>query len=437
MTNDKKYLYCGTRKKRFKRLVRSFNDERCFDDFSLDVQTLEKECFINKITVENYRAVKVRLYPNAYQREMLNKTFGCCRLLWNQMLAERNDVYELLKNDKKQLNIYKYKTEKEYKMEFKFMKEVDSKALQSTTRHLFEAFNTFFKGLKETRKVGYPKFKSKKNKQSYTTYNVNANIKIDFDSKRIKLPKLKTWITYRDDRTFVEPIRHVTVSKTKSGKYFVAILVKKELDITPMIELREDRIGAFDMSASKFLVGDGEDFCNPRYYRSSEAKLKKLHRQLSRKKKDSQNRWKARIRLARHYDKINNRKKDWVQKTALALADKYDAVILEDLNVKGMQQFNSGLSKSVTLDFSWHQFKTILKYKLEWRGKHYQEVGRFFPSSKLCSQCGYKNKSLKLAEREWVCPKCSTYHLRDENSSINLKKEGVRLLQEKGITIIA
>lgn len=382
------------------------------------------------------QAIKMRIYPTGVQQEMLNKTFGCCRLLWNQMLAERNEVYQLLKENSEVLREHKYKTEKEYKMEFKFMKEVDSKALQSTTQHLLEAFNNFFRSLKETRKVGYPKFKSKRNKQSYTTYNINANIKIDFANKRIKLPKLKTWIKYRDDRTFAEPIRQVTVSKTKSGKYFVAILIEKELDITPMIELREDLIGAFDMSASEFLVGESEDFCNPRFYRSSEAKLKRLHRQLSRKKKGSQNRWKARLRLARYYEKILNQKYDWVHKTTFILAKKYDAVILEDLNIQGMQQFNSGLSKSVSLDFSWHQFKTILKYKLKWRGKYYQEVGRFFPSSKLCSICGYKNKSLELAEREWVCPECSAHHLRDENASINLKKEGIRLLQEKGIIIL-
>jgi putative transposase len=382
------------------------------------------------------QAIKMRIYPTGVQQEMLNKTFGCCRLLWNQMLAERNEVYQLLKENSEVLREHKYKTEKEYKMEFKFMKEVDSKALQSTTQHLLEAFNNFFRSLKETRKVGYPKFKSKRNKQSYTTYNINANIKIDFTNKRIKLPKLKTWIKYRDDRTFAEPIRQVTVSKTKNGKYFVAILIEKELDITPMIELREDLIGAFDMSASEFLVGESEDFCNPRFYRSSEAKLKRLHRQLSRKKKGSQNRWKARLRLARYYEKILNQKYDWVHKTTFILAKKYDAVILEDLNIQGMQQFNSGLSKSVSLDFSWHQFKTILKYKLEWRGKYYQEVGRFFPSSKLCSICGYKNKSLELAEREWVCPECSAHHLRDENASINLKKEGIRFLQEKGIIIL-
>jgi len=352
------------------------------------------------------------------------------------MLTERNDVYQRLKERPEALREHKYKTEKEYKQEFEFMKEVDSKALQSTTGDLIKAFMNFFKGLKETRKVGYPKFKSKRNKQSYTTYNINDNIKIDFDRKRIKLPKIKTWIKYKDNRIFSEPIRHVTVSKTKSGKYFVVIIFERQLDVTPLTEVYKDKVGAFDMSASEFLVGETEDFSNPRFYRSSERKLKKLHRQLSRKKTGSENRWKARLRLARLYERIWNRKYDWVHKTTFTLANKYEAIILEDLSIKGMQQFSSGLSKSITLDFSWHQFKTLLKYKLEWKGKHYQEVDRYFPSSKLCSVCGYKNKGLELAEREWVCSECKTRHHRDKNASANLKKEGIRLLQEKGITVI-
>ena len=383
------------------------------------------------------KAIKIRLYPTIVQRELLNKTFGCCRLLWNQMLAERNKVYQQLKEDSEALKEHKYKTEKEYKQEFEFMTEVDSKALQSITNHLLEAFQNFFNGLKKAQKVGYPRFKSKKNKQTYTTYNINNNIKIDFEEKRIKLPKIKTWIKYKDKRGFAEPIRHVTVSKTKSGKYYASILVEAELDITPLEEIHCDDIAAFDMSASEFLVGEGEVFSNPRFYRSSETKLRKLHRQVSKKKKGSQNRWKARRRLACVYEHIANQKRDWTHKTTLKLANRYHAVILEDLNVKGMQQFNGGVSKSVTLDFSWHQFKTILKYKLEWRGKHYQEVDRFFPSSKLCSGCGYKNENLTLAIREWTCPECNTYHHRDKNAYINIKREGIRLLEEKGITVIS
>ncbi|MBD3214838.1 MAG: transposase, partial [Candidatus Lokiarchaeota archaeon] len=145
----------------------------------------------------------------------------------------------------------------------------------------------------------------------------------------------------------------------------------------------------------------------------------------------------ARLRLARVYEKIANQKRDWSHKTTLQLANTFDAVILEDLNIKGMQQFNSGLSKSVTLDFSRDQFKTSLNYKLEWRGKHYQEVDRFFPSSQLCSVCGYKHENLTLSEREWTCPECGTHHHRDKNAFANIKKEGKRLLKERGITVIS
>lgn len=382
------------------------------------------------------KAIKVRIYPTFLEQELLNKTFGCCRLLWNQMLAERNAVYHQLKKDSEALSAHKYKTEKVYKQEFEFMTDVDSKALQSTTRHLLAAFQNFFKGLKEAQKVGYPRFKSKKHQQTYTTYNINYNIKIDFEKQCIKLPKIKTWIKIKDKRRFEEPIRHVTVSKTKSGKYYVSILIEEVLDVTPLKEVHCDNIAAFDMSASEFLVGKEETFSNPQFYRSSEISLKKLHRQVSRKRKGSHNRWKARIRLARLYKKIANQKRDWTHKTTLWLAERFDAVILEDLNMKDMQQFNSGLSKSVTLDFSWHQFKIILKYKLEWRGKHYQEVDRFFASSKLCSVCGYKNESLTLGYREWVCPECGTHHHRDKNASTNIKKEGIRLLEERDITVI-
>lgn len=383
------------------------------------------------------KAFKFRIYPTKAQKELLNKTFGCCRLLWNLMLNERKEVYQELKDDSGALKDYKYKTEKQYKQEFEFMKEVDSKALQSSTNNLVTAFKNFFNGLKEARKVGYPKVKSKKHEQRYTTHNINSNIKIDFTRKRIKLPKIKTWITYKDNRYFSEPIRQVTVSKTKSGTYYLSILIERELDVSPLTEVHEDKIGAFDMSATEFLVGEGEDFSNPRFYRRSESKLKKLHGRLSRKKKGSNNRWKAQHRLARLYEKIANQKYDWTHKTTLNLANKYEAVVLEDLNIQGMQQFTSGLSKSVTLDFSWYLFKILLKYKLEWRGKYYQEVDRFFPSSKLCSVCGYKNTELTLKDREWTCPECGTLHHRDNNAYINIKKEGIRLLEDRCITVIS
>ncbi len=191
------------------------------------------------------------------------------------------------------------------------------------------------------------------------------------------------------------------------------------------------------MSANNLLVNDIVKMENPRFYRLEQKKTKKLDKELSRKENGSKNREKARLKLARHYDKLCNRKKDWTHKLTRKLADMFDAIILENLNIKGMQKFNSGLSKSVSLDFSWFQFTTYLKYKMEWLGKHFILVDRFFASSKLCSCCGWKKNNLTLQERAWTCLNCGTTHDRDENASINLRDEGIRILkEEKHITII-
>ncbi|NVM27965.1 MAG: IS200/IS605 family element transposase accessory protein TnpB [Candidatus Helarchaeota archaeon] len=380
------------------------------------------------------QGMKVRIYPNQQQRELLNKTFGCCRFLHNKMLEERKTVYEELKDDKEQLYTHKYKTERQYKQEFPFLSEVDSKALQSETRNLLQAFQNFFRGLRKGKKIGHPKFRSKKQKQTYTTYNINNNIRIDPTAKRIKLPKVG-WVKYRDGREPIHPIKHVTVSRTRTNKYFVAIIIELEIDVESLTTIPLHKIEAFDMSAPNFLVTETVTLTNPRFYRTQERKLKRLHELLSRKQKSSKNRDKARYRLARFYEKIQNQKRDWTHKVTHQLSNQFDAIILEDLNIQGMQQFNSGLSKSVTLDFSWHQFVSYLRYKLEWQGKHLVIADRFFPSSKRCSVCGQINNDLQLSERTWTC-QCGVTHDRDVNASTNIKEEGINLLLDQGITII-
>lgn len=381
------------------------------------------------------KAINVRIYPNKTQQTQIDKTIGCCRFIFNQMLAERKEVYERLKDDKEALYNYKYKTEKQFKAEFPFLKDADSIALQSSREHLFESYKNFYNGLKKGRNVGFPKFKSKKGKKSYTTKQTNGNIKIDFEKKKLKLPKLK-WMKYNDDRVFSENIKHATIKKTKSGNYFVSFTLEAQEDTKPKDTIHEDKITQFDMSANEFLVNDLIKMESPRFYRSEEKKIKKLHREHSRKQKGSKNKEKGRIELAKHYDAICNRKKDWTHKLTRKLADNFDSIILENLCIKGMQSFNSGLSKSVTLDFSWYQFTSYLKYKMEWLGKHFIKVDRFFPSSKLCSHCGWKNNDLTLQERTWTCSECGTTHDRDVNASVNLRKEGIEILKEKHITII-
>jgi len=367
---------------------------------------------------------------------MLHKTFGCCRFIYNKMLEERKQIYRQLKDDKQALCEHRYTTEKEYKSGFPFLREVDSKALQSEWRHLKSAYDNFFRTVKKGVKNGFPKFKSKKSRQSYTTYNINGNCRIDFDRKKLKLPKITSWINYKDDRIFQEQIKHITVSKTKSGKYYASILIERDCTIELKQMLESNKIIGFDMSASKFLIAKDLELSNPRFYRKEEANLQRLHREVSRKKKGSSNRNRTRIKLARLYEKIDDRKKDWVHKITHLLSEHFDCMILEDLNVKGMQRFNSGLSKSVSLDFSWNQFVTVLKYKMEQKGKHLILIERFYPSSKLCSNCGYKNNRLTLKDREWTCPECNTHHDRDVNASMNIRGEGLRMLEEKCITII-
>jgi len=383
------------------------------------------------------RAIKIRLYPNQEQEELLDKTFGCCRFIYNKMLEERKLVYKQLKNEKELLNKYKYKTEKEYKQEYTFLKEVDAKALQSEWRHLKSAYDTFFRNIKKGIKKGFPTFKSRKNKQSYTTYSINDNCKIDFEKKKLKLPKINTWIKYKDNRVFQEKIRHITISKTKTNKYYASILIEIDSNVIPKQILDGDKTIGFDMSASKFLITKELELSNPRFYRKEEAKLKKLHREVSRKKKGSNNRKKARIKLAKVYEMINNRKRDWIHKMTHLLSEHFDCVILENLNIKGMQKFNFGVSKSVSLDFSWNKFVTILKYKMEQKGKHLILIDRFFPSSKLCSKCGFKYNDLELKVREWICPKCNAYHDRDVNASENIRNEGLKIIEENNITIIS
>ena len=372
--------------------------------------------------------MKVRLYPTPCQAELLAKTMGCKRWVWNHWLDERETYFHEHGN----IDEFKYTTAKVLKETIPWLKEPDSISLQQARLDLEIAYARYFKKI-----GGRPRFKSKHGKNSYRTIQTNNNIQMDFKNRKLKLPKIG-WIKFRDgDRQFAEGIKNVTVSRNKSGKYFASILIEKKIDIEKKTTIQEDKIAAFDMSCKEFMVGTGSRFGNPRFYRKSEQKLKKLHRRLSRRKKGSKNRDKARIDLARFYDDIGNQRRDWQQKLSTKLANQHDAIIIEDLNINGMKRFSKGIAKTVTLDFSWTEFTRMLDYKMAWRGKHLVKVGRFYPSSKLCSNCGFKHATLKLPEREWTCPECGIHHDRDENAAKNLDAEGKRILsEERNIKII-
>ncbi|QBK25386.1 RNA-guided endonuclease InsQ/TnpB family protein [Ureibacillus thermophilus] len=365
------------------------------------------------------KAFKFRIYPNEEQKELLEKTFGCVRFVYNKMLAERKEIYEKFKDDKEKLKEQKFPTPAKYKDEFPFLKEVDSLALANAQIHLQNAYKNFFEGRAE-----FPKFKSKKHKQSYTTNMVNGNIKIE--DGHIKLPKFKKPIKMKQHREIPADykIKSCTISKTKTGKYDISILTEYEKETTTV---NIQHVVGLDFAMDGLYVDseEGKRANYPRFYRQTLKKLAKEQRILSRRKKGS-NRWhKQRLKVANLHEKVANQRRDFLHKLSHHLASKYDCVVVEDLNMKGMSQALH-FGKSVT-DNAWGMFTTFLQYKLEEQGKKLIKIDKCFPSSKTCSCCGRVKESLSLSERTFRCD-CGFVADRDWNASINIKHEGLRLL---------
>lgn len=369
------------------------------------------------------QAFKFRIYPTKEQRVLLAKTFGSSRFIWNQMLGERIKIYEELKENKEALYNYSYQTEKQLKQEHEFLLEVDSVSLQQSRMNLMEAYKNFFRNLKNGKTPGFPNFKNKQAKQSYRTLNINNNIRVEFQTKKLKLPKLG-WIKYRDPREFTGKIKNVTVSKTKAGKYFASILVDqlpvKQLPIT------NSSVG-IDLGIKDFITtSEGEVFDNLKIKRNNQKKLNRLHRSISRKQKGSNNRWKAKTKLARYHETLNNKKEHYLHQIANSLLNENQVIAMETLKVSNMLK-NHNLARSIQ-ELSLYRFKQILKYKADWYGRKVVEIGQFFPSSKLCNHCGTKNEELKLHNRNWACSKCGQQNDRDLNAAKNILEEGIKIL---------
>lgn len=370
------------------------------------------------------KGYKYRLYPTEEQKVQLAKTFGSCRFIYNQLLAKKIDLY---KNESKSLS----KTEcnnycnRELKNEYLWLKDVDKFALTNAIYSLDSAYQNFFRRVKQgSNELGFPKFKSKKDRNySYKTNFTNNNIEVDYGNDKVKLPKLK-WIKCKLHKEFNGKIISATIRKTLSEKYFVSFNVETE---HIQLAKNDNKVG-IDLGLKDLVItSTGEKLENVRTTKKYEQQLAKLQRQFAKKQKGSRNWNKHRIKIARLNEKITNERKDHLHKISSQLIRENQFVFSEDLNVKGMVN-NHNLAKSIH-DASWSELTRQLSYKAKWNGRVYLKINRFYPSSQLCHVCGYQNTDVKnLNVRFWSCPSCNTEHDRDNNASNNILNEGLRLL---------
>ena len=359
------------------------------------------------------KGVKFRIYPNKQQQNLMNQTFGCCRLIYNKGLAMRNNAFE---NGQKigYTQTSAMLTALKKQDDFAFLKDVDSIALQQSLRDLDRAFVNMFQ-----KRAKHPQFKSKHNyHQSYRTINQGDNIRIV--GKYIKLPKLG-YVKVRQSME-IGHINNVTVEKTPSGKLFVVLNV----DFEPEFHPNNGNTIGIDVGIKEFYTdSNGTTVSNPKYLEKTAKKLVREQRRLSRKQTGSKNRNKQRVRVAKVHEKVTNQRNDFLQKTSTMLVRENQTICIEDLNVKGMIR-NHKLARSIA-SVSWSKFFEMLQYKATWYGNEVIKVPTMYPSSQTCSECGYQNPLVRnLSVRNWVCPVCHAKHDRDYNASINILRRGLQ-----------
>lgn len=370
--------------------------------------------------MKKQKSYKFRLYPNLEQRILFEKTFGCSRFIWNQMLADRKAHYE------KTGESLKKNTPAQYKEKFPWLNEVDSLALANVQLNLNKAYKSFFQ-----LGFGFPRFKAKRAAQSYKTNNQKGTVALL--NGKIKLPKIG-WVKVKLHRQPTGVIKSATVSKTATGKYFISILYEEEILHLPQTN---SNIGV-DLGLENFAsLSTGEKVSNPRLYLTSlSQKLTREQKILSkrallakrrgRKLSDCRNYQKQKLRVARIHERISNQRRDFLNKLSTYLVKNHDVICIEDLAIKNLMK-NHHLARAIG-DVSWYEFVHQLSYKADWYGKKVVQVSRWYPSSQLCSDCGFNSGKKPLSVREWTCENCGSHHDRDINASINILNEGLRLV---------
>ena len=390
-----------------------------------------------------HKALKVRIYPSEDQKVILNKTFGCCRVVYNERLAEHINYYNTYRDNPNRPRfkgtLPKELREKKYPW---LGEDTIAEALIQSQRNCEQAYSNFFNSCKKQRngrKVGYPKFKSKKShKDSFTLCMIKTKDLVDFNSRTVFIPKLKDtkfriansslrskWIEW-----FLEATPcNMTVSRNASGEYYCSILFEREQDLEQNIRL-SNSIG-LDFSPNNLYI-DSNNNSAPNYkpYKQlNSKKLTKLQRRLARKQKGSNNCEKARVKLARFEKHIADSRKDYIEKETLRLVRTYDVIGIEDLNLQGMMKFSHNAKNYV--DTSWYTFTQKLLWKAQFNDCIIVKAERFYPSSKICNHCGYVNQNLTLKDRKWICPNCGTEIIRDQNAAQNLRDNAINLLADE------